>query len=439
MKDKLSISLATIAALIAFFPYTAFSLSQPIVAINFSIIAFGATYFLFKDNLPWSINQMVWIFTLFFFSIIPSVQFRLNAYPWDWHISEHFHLTAQTLILITTAVYYIVYKIKPKQSFIPSQSNDFTLPSYAIYVFYLAVLILVSYIGIENLWIRKDLDAVLASKNHTEALIVVGVCRALILVYTIYTVQKGIKQKINRNRLFVILVLFFICNFPLALNRIYTALCYGSLLLSINSIWIKRKFLFRIFILVSLIIIYPLGLLLRFDSSLRERYAGDLNKYLSTVFIGGDFDAYSNLTHTLKYIEQFGITSGRQLISAVLFFIPRSIWNSKSIGSGMYVSDKLYQYPRNISSPLIAEGLINFNYLGALIFMIILGIIAKGLDKFHQVNRDHSTTLMSIFYPITIFITFYFLRGDLMSSIALGSTFLIVYMLIKKINLKRFK
>lgn len=69
------------------------------------------------------------------------------------------------------------------------------------------------------------------------------------------------------------------------------------------------------------------------------------------------------MAKAVEYIAENGTTNGRQLLGCFLFFIPRTIWKTKPIGSGALVAEIIGQEHTNISMPFIGEGLINFGFL----------------------------------------------------------------------------
>jgi len=137
-----------------------------------------------------------------------------------------------------------------------------------------------------------------------------------------------------------------------------------------------------------------------------------------------NFDAYANIIHTIHYVQENGATWGKQLFGSIFFFIPRTIWLSKPIGSGHVVAG-YFNFPNlNISSPLQAEALINFGIIGIPIFAMIFGIILKNADDCYKNRRKQlkvnpsSLVFIDVIYPFWLGFVFFISRGDLMSSFA---------------------
>ena len=90
-----------------------------------------------------------------------------------------------------------------------------------------------------------------------------------------------------------------------------------------------------------------------------------------------------------KYVEEFGISWGNQLLGAILFFVPRSIWPSKPLGTGHTAIVALDQhYFSNVSAPLIAEGYVNFGIVGVVLFALAAGWIFRKLDSAFWCRRE---------------------------------------------------
>jgi len=93
----------------------------------------------------------------------------------------------------------------------------------------------------------------------------------------------------------------------------------------------------------------------------------------------------------IKYSEIESITYGRQLVGALLFFVPRSIWPNKPVGSGHFVAENMLMtrysfWFTNISMPFPGEGYINFGILGIILFAFILALVSKITDNWYQYN-----------------------------------------------------
>jgi len=143
----------------------------------------------------------------------------------------------------------------------------------------------------------------------------------------------------------------------------------------------------------------------------------------------GHFDAYEMFIHTIGYVSENGIVYGKQLIGALLFFIPRSIWEEKPVGSGHFAAEYLNNYFQvlnyNVGFPLVAEMFINFHILGVVFGALFYGFISGSLDKHYnnliaklKYNHDKEFDFYILLHPFLIGLFLFHLRGDYISSFA---------------------
>ena len=113
------------------------------------------------------------------------------------------------------------------------------------------------------------------------------------------------------------------------------------------------------------------------------------------------------------------ITWGNQLLGAVFFFVPRSIWAAKAVGSGHYLTSIHGASFFNVSMPWFAEGYMNFGWVGVFLFTVLLSYITGRLDiSFWRNKKPGKWTYSSGYYLILLGAIIFIMRGDLMSSLA---------------------
>ena len=134
--------------------------------------------------------------------------------------------------------------------------------------------------------------------------------------------------------------------------------------------------------------------------------------------------------------------------------MPREFWPDKPVGSGQFLTQEYLTsltqktLPTNISSPLIAEIILNFNFLLALLIFFIFGYFASKFDYTYKINKlelkkkkyknKNYISFTLIFYPIFTSCFLFILRGDLLSGTAFTIGLLLLsyvyFQLLKKIN-----
>ena len=238
--------------------------------------------------------------------------------------------------------------------------------------------------------------------------------------------------------LFVSTVCMLICCFPTGTARYNAATVYFAAIIFLFQKFIKGRRFTYIFIL-GLIIVFPMLDAFRRNSFLDADifgYAAEVFADYSNYFTEGHYDAYAMLIRTVKYVSSHGFTWGYQLIGDIFFFVPRTVWASKPIGTGAMIMNDLNADFTNVSAPLPAEGYINFGILGLLLFAFVLGFVVKKFDNYYWSNYNYvligQYRALDVFYPYFISLLFFMLRGDLMSSTAYTAAYFIVCIFISK-------
>lgn len=137
---------------------------------------------------------------------------------------------------------------------------------------------------------------------------------------------------------------------------------------------------------------------------------------LERTMTHGDFDGFQMSVIGVRYVIQQGHTWGEQILSALFFFVPRSIWPDKTLGTGAMLANNEQFSFINLSSPLFLEAYIDFSFMGVIALSALAGaLIARAEKLINNQNAPQHYVLASIacisFMPII-------LRGSLLSVIA---------------------
>lgn len=206
-----------------------------------------------------------------------------------------------------------------------------------------------------------------------------------------------------------LLLCLLLCAFPLSISRFAVAAIY----LPICLFYFKRLMggqLMTIGMIGSICIIFPFMEQFRyFNESSKVSFLPDPN-----FFYAAHFDAFQN---TLSALNSGLITYGYQLLGSLFFYIPRTFWPDKPIGTGAQLAENLGYSFTNISMPFAAEAYINFGVLGGLTWALSLAYAMRKLDILYWTKSYKSDYFTMIYFFSIAFLTF-ILRGDLMSSFA---------------------
>lgn len=160
------------------------------------------------------------------------------------------------------------------------------------------------------------------------------------------------------------------------------------------------------------------------------QFAFDLPQVVAStpekLSVSGDFDAFAMLANTIQYTREHGITYGHQLLGPAFFWVPRSLWADKPIGTGTMVAKQAEWWHTNVSCPFWAEGYANFGVLGVLLFFLIYGAVIGYLEYADRYPSSlRSQVLAGVAIPFLAGNNFVFLRGDLMTGVQHALIFLI--------------
>ena len=201
-----------------------------------------------------------------------------------------------------------------------------------------------------------------------------------------------------------------------ALGPIYIALIYLFYPKIINSN--VKTFLF---LFLAMVFMFPLlSALTHIDHSLEEIIANPQLIVYQFVASGGildtfntlNYDAFANIMATVEYVGHYGFAYGYQLLSAILFFVPRSVWISKPNSTGEVVGNYLIQEHdftfSNLSNPIVSEGYINFGIIGIVLMAITLSFFMVRFIKWLY-SSDSLKEIIAFYFAIHLI---FLLRGD---------------------------
>ncbi|WP_277959982.1 O-antigen polymerase [Frigoribacterium faeni] len=161
----------------------------------------------------------------------------------------------------------------------------------------------------------------------------------------------------------------------------------------------------------GLVLIFPILGTLRNSTSF-----GSVNTQLQDVFRAGDYDSFAQIVNTVTFVRSEGVEGGRQLIGALLVWVPRSFWPDKPESTSKGVAEFMGYSFTNLSSPLWAEFYIDFGFVGVALGFAVLGALMTWLDR-----RTEAALAFSGAVPASsMIIPFYcviLLRGALLTTI----------------------
>jgi|688.fasta_scaffold90981_2 hypothetical protein len=178
-----------------------------------------------------------------------------------------------------------------------------------------------------------------------------------------------------------------------------------------------------------------LPLLLIYSANLVDRFTGQLNPFSFNILSRrGDFDAFAQFANGIRLVDNDIFPYFQQILGPVLFFVPRSIWNSKPRDTGSEIANQLSLTFQNLSAPWILEAYANANLVGLIMTSVFLGFF---LSK-HDMGSLHNLRGW-LFGSILIGVLFIVLRGSLLQATGrVIFSFAIVYYVTSKFKIKSF-
>lgn len=400
------------------------------ITYTFFLNACIAAYSIFSDQYSYSLNKIYWIFCFIFLAVIPTYQYQVKQIPWGNNITQITFLYANLIILVSFLFYkaarqFIFWRLAQRTIYVAdhlSVSYVQKAKAHGWIIFVALCVILIASAGIENIWLRGDLygDVEMTKEESTINLLYNEILRGGIIYYVLVSIILKKKNIITPTTLAFILGLAFIANFPLSTARFFAAAFYISILLMFNFRIFKKRHAFIYIILGVLLLVFPLLGVTRYKKEKAIATLQNVSDIFRDSFLVGDFDAYSSLCRTIEHVSVHGVTAGKQLLSVFLFFVPRNMWPGKAVGSGAYIYGEMRYGFTNISCPYIAEGYINFGFIGTVIFIVFLGAFLTYYDVFYWRVKSQVDNLIInyniVYYPVLLGLLFFILRGDLLSS-----------------------
>lgn len=367
-----------------------------------------------REEETFSLSKIVYVFVLVFFIAANYSQYanHINSTSLIIHFEEYDYLHFQIMIFAILIIYGTLYSLYRGHEPDVSSSDEIVLKEgVATKLILISVIsFLITFYTYRNqpifMFMRGFSSDVFESEvtNSSLSLIISKFIRPI--PFACYLFYK-ISDCCNRKYSFMLFLIMTVSIFPLALARNAVAMYWIPVLL-VNIKYVYRKHFFSVGLIVVIFVVFPLMDNFRY-------YSGELDinisyNYLQTM----NFDASQMFMAVVKFDI---ITYGRQLLGALFFFVPRSLWVDKPVGSGYFIAESQGAFS-NVSMPYFGEGYINFGYLGVLIFTIVLARVTAYLDwEFWGEKSCHDSRSKGM-YLISIGAMIFIMRGDLLNGVA---------------------
>lgn len=395
----------------------------PLIAVT-CLISAGRLAWIIASGRPRLFELTFWTFVYVFLVLAPIVQFSSGDYPSTTPaMATGLNFSAMTVVLIgcmsavvgissgkTGQVASAAAGVHKKRTWI------LVAASLAINAYYVAK------IGPSNFFATRDqLTRVMNMiwPNTSTAALIHGVATMPLLVAFGALLQLR-RQEDHGRRLSSQIPLWIVAGALLvSVNPISGARYYfGTVALSLAAMLgayatparVRRSALAFI---LGLIFIFPVADIFRHTETFVIDRSGPVASMTS-----GDFDAIDQINNTVRYVEDRGVTYGRQALGPVLFWVPRSVWPDKPTDSGILIAKYRGYSFENLSEPLFAELFINGGWIALIVGMVMVGRLLHRGDS--QLASDlagkRSPGVLNQILPFYLVIL---LRGSLLQATAL--------------------
>lgn len=379
-----------------------------------------------------SIDLIHSLFCLLFFWIAPIVQISTGFNAWGIKVTTSDTIKANVLILIWLLFYNIGCITVRNNRYEIKRVSLTDIPEKPIMILW-SLTIIYTLITVAKNGFRIEEVSFSDTGKQSLNLLIGNSSLAFMTFSTIITTLWFKNNNYSRFFSFISVICLLLTCFPTSLSRYAAGSIYVCLLVNVCC-WFQKKHRFMFLMALGIVFAFPVMDLYRYRSIKEVSFAEIMNSIFSVknYFNSGNYDAYQMLIVTTKYVEKYGVTYGRQLMGALLFFIPRQIWNTKPIGSGAYMADVLNLEFNNISCPIVGEAYINFGLIGIIVFAFMFGYFVKKIDNTYWNRIEGEFSYISLLYFYLLPYTFFLCRGDMMSTWAyLFANLVVLYFLVK--------
>ncbi|OWY14207.1 hypothetical protein B6V73_16555 [Thioclava sp. JM3] len=420
-----------------------FGLSFDLVGFSFLLTTTQSALFLgLSATRRASLLLLYWIFAFTFLGLIPWLHYTKGVTIWrSSAIAPATYVDVNLMIFFSGFATFVAHNLAFRKRS-RSVAKHFSITRPQLTAFLLVALAGLGFLGVlyinnfnpRLLFFRGLLgetrEAVFTSSSSA---LVFGMLTRLAPPFAFYFAA----TELHRHR-FLQLFLFavvLLAVFPTGVARYFVAYTYIPILMIMLPA-MRRGTNFALTLLLSLLVVFP------FLDQFRYYSASEKISLLptETFFFAAHFDAYENFASAF---EAHFISDGYQLLGALLFFVPRSFWPAKPVGSGFEMADRLGYIFNNISMPFLGEGYVNFGIVGVILFGLVIGYLMGRADRTlgPRANLNSRLNYQNTVYYFLFGGVFFVFRGDLLSSFAYLSAGLVVSWsigaILRAINSKR--
>lgn len=331
-------------------------------------------------------QDMFWITSFLFFVISPnqiikSWSFVAGPTAGLTYPAHNFYI-AQAIVLIFLAI-FAFFDAKASRLLTRNKASNIP-PSFPtitrrriIIIFFAVITSFVLYVifsgGINNVLApRRD-------KVADEISFISVIFMAIMATGAMLLTSKAPSlNSIEKILLFVCFILLFIAVNPFNSPRFFNLAIWTPIAMiaagsSFTAFRAYTLVLFGLFVIMPITSIVSRGGIKEFNGITENQY------YFSDLFRIKDIDVFDTLVHAAYFMQDHAYSAGQNILSIVLFFIPRSFWSTKPVGGGAIIGDDLFRNAwagtDSLSFFIGGELYMDFGFIGVIIGSLIIGTL----------------------------------------------------------------
>lgn len=290
----------------------------------------------------------------------------------------------------------------------------------------LAFLLALSLLSLVVLWARgglalvfasrSEMDAALCSVGPTGDLAECGVVTALVRVPSVILiiVALALRNRAGRSIAWLAIITGFV-GLVVTANPVSTPRFWsGAAVLGVLGVLAARSTRSRVFLWLALpallILVFP-----SLDFGRSRDWTATVSIQTDAIVQKQDFDAFQQVANGITYVDVYGTRGGTQISSALLFFVPRSLWGDKAPATGPLVTASLgVTSNTNVSAPLWEEAYVDFGLGGVVVILCLFGYLIANLESAVQSSAARGGGLIIAVAPFFAGLGVFVLRGSLL-------------------------
>ncbi len=371
---------------------------------------------------------VVFIFNWLFLDLAPKAQLLsmpqqlVNTSAVDVGTVATTNLVCALFMVVFTVVYVILSR-HSEDAAVPAAAPPREISGRGIGI---AVLICVMVVAVAAPIAYRSVDS---DATATPAKLIMGrfllfLPSATLLILLNETVRSP--RKLLFSRVCVLLLMFVlvaITENPYTEKRNALGPVYLALILVLFQNWFASRTRRLVLLVLGMVLVFPaIAVFTQNHNAILGQFSmSQIGSQIADHYFSINYDSWANIYTSIEIVRVHGLQWGHQLLGSMLFFVPSSLWPSKPLATGIFLGNYLIAHYSmwftNLSAPLVAEGYLDFGYIGVVAyaaamayFVAFLNTLARRPDKWAALPM---ATYASVFLMIA-------LRGSLMIAMGFG-------------------